>query len=48
MTCLMAPTLCVVTPLWTLRVCCLIDAERQALHSNAERGNDQTGQSQKP
>ncbi|POA48254.1 hypothetical protein C1893_10330 [Pseudomonas sp. MPR-ANC1] len=35
---LIVPTLCVVTPPWTLRVRC--DAERHGMHSHAERGND--------
>ncbi|PKH78519.1 hypothetical protein CXF97_20235 [Pseudomonas sp. Choline-02u-1] len=37
---MIVPTLCVVTPPWTLRVCGW-DAERPGLHSHAERGNDQ-------
>lgn len=45
---LIVPTLCVVKQPRTLCVCCLIDAERQALHYHPERGNDQTGQNQKP
>jgi hypothetical protein len=36
----LVPTLCVVTRLWTLRVRCRDDAERQGMHSHAERGND--------
>ncbi|PYB89163.1 hypothetical protein DMX03_08850 [Pseudomonas koreensis] len=39
---MIVPTLCVVTPPWTLCVRCW-DAERPGLHSHAERGNDQCG-----
>ncbi|KII36247.1 hypothetical protein RY26_09135 [Pseudomonas fluorescens] len=39
---LIVPTLCVVTPPWTLRVRFDGgDAERDGMHSHAERGNDQ-------
>ncbi|SEQ78800.1 hypothetical protein SAMN03159444_02484 [Pseudomonas sp. NFACC02] len=37
---MIVPTLRVVTPPLTLCVDC--DAERQRMHSHAERGNDQT------
>jgi len=39
---LIVPTLCVVTPQWTLCVR-FWDAERPGRHSHAERGNDLTG-----
>ena len=40
---LIVPTLCVGMPLGTLRVPTReFDAERQRLHSHAERGNDQS------
>lgn len=40
---LIVPTLCMGMPLGTLRVPnCEFDAERQGLHSHAERGNDQS------
>ncbi|RAI64537.1 hypothetical protein DOZ69_17820 [Pseudomonas fluorescens] len=41
---LIVPTLCVGMPQGTLRVPTReFDAERQGLHSRAERGNDQSG-----
>ncbi|POA45992.1 hypothetical protein C1893_22280 [Pseudomonas sp. MPR-ANC1] len=40
---MIVPTLCVGMPLGTLRVPTReFDAERQGLHSHAERGNDQS------
>ncbi|PAU57263.1 hypothetical protein BZL43_14635 [Pseudomonas sp. PICF141] len=38
---MIVPTLCVGMPQWTLCVRLERDAERPALHSHAERGNDQ-------
>ena len=44
MAAVIVPTLCVVTPVVTLRVAPLkSDAERPRLRSHAERGNDQCG-----
>ncbi|PNQ93358.1 hypothetical protein CCU68_06765 [Pseudomonas gingeri NCPPB 3146 = LMG 5327] len=37
---LIAPTLRVGMPLWTLRVRCASDAERHGRRAHAERGND--------